>query len=538
MKFGPVPPEQAAGAVLAYSLDVADRHLKKGRVLTAGDVADLVAAGFKSVTVARLAENDLAENSAATMLARALVPSDGAGLDCGAAFAGRVNITAKTAGLVGVDSGAVGTFNSIDPAITVATLPDLKRVAAGALVATVKVIPYAVESAAVDKVCNTVHGALCLHPFRLKTAGLVLSTVPDMKPSLLEKAQKVVAQRLQGLGVSLEDVKIVPHEETAIAAALGGLRADMVLLLTGSATSDENDVGPRALRVAGGRMERFGMPVDPGNLLFLGELHNRPMVGLPGCARSPALNGADVVLERLACGLAMTNADIAALGVGGLLKEIPSRPQPRRARPVTDKHPKIVVLMLAAGAARRMRGRDKLLEDVYGQPMLRHAAKTALASRADSLRVVLPPDAVTRADALAGLVLETTIAPDWAEGMAASVRAGMAALSPDCDAVILAFGDMPDLTPADYNALIAGFDPAAGQEICRAVTQSGRAGHPVLFSRRFFESLAALTGDRGARDIVQAAPEYVHNVTTSGEAAVRDLDTPEDWGDWRRSGKN
>ena len=74
---------------------------------------------------------------------------------------------------------------------------------------------------------------------------------------------------------------------------------------------------------------RFGMPVDPGNLLFIGDIAGRPVIGLPGCARSPALNGADWVLERVICGRPPSPQDIMGMGVGGLLKEIPSRPLPR-----------------------------------------------------------------------------------------------------------------------------------------------------------------------------------------------------------------
>ena len=91
-------------------------------------------------------------------------------------------------------------------------------------------------------------------------------------------------------------------------------------------------MAPSAVRRAGGSVERFGMPVDPGNLLFLGQIGERPVIGLPGCARSPALNGADWVLSRVACGIAVSGEDIAAMGVGGLLKEIPTRPQPRAGR--------------------------------------------------------------------------------------------------------------------------------------------------------------------------------------------------------------
>ena len=100
-------------------------------------------------------------------------------------------------------------------------------------------------------------------------------------------------------------------------------------MLTASATSDPQDVAPAALRAAGGHVEAYGMPVDPGNLLFFGTLAAKPVIGLPGCARSPALNGADWVMERLICGVSLTRADIADMGVGGLLKEIPTRPRPR-----------------------------------------------------------------------------------------------------------------------------------------------------------------------------------------------------------------
>jgi molybdenum cofactor cytidylyltransferase len=136
--------------------------------------------------------------------------------------------------------------------------------------------------------------------------------------------------------MTLAGVATTPHETPAIAEALARLPGEMLMILTGTATSDLHDTAPQALRRAGGQVARFGMPVDPGNLLFLGTLGERPVIGLPGCARSPALNGADWVLERLACGLAVTDDDIAAMGVGGLLKEIPIRPQPREHRQPRD----------------------------------------------------------------------------------------------------------------------------------------------------------------------------------------------------------
>lgn len=333
MQFGPVPLDQALGAVLAHSLPLSEVRLRKGCVLGAGDLAALAAAGVARVVVARLDPGDVAEDQAAALLAQALVPDPaGQGLGVTAAFTGRVNLNAVGPGLVEVDAAAVGTLNLVDPAITLATLAPLTRVAAGTLVGTVKIIAYAVEGAALARACDAARAALRVRPVVMRTATLILTEVWGQDPKLSAKGAQVIGARLRALGMALAAVQVVAHDEAALAAALQAAGGDMVLILTGSATSDLHDVAPQALRAAGGVVTRFGMPVDPGNLLFLGNLAGRPVVGLPGCARSPALNGADWVLERLACGLAVTGADIAAMGVGGLLKEIPIRPQLREPR--------------------------------------------------------------------------------------------------------------------------------------------------------------------------------------------------------------
>jgi molybdenum cofactor cytidylyltransferase len=307
----------------------------------------------------------------------------------------------------------------------------------------------------------------------------------------------------------------------------------MVLILTGSATSDRNDVGPAALIAAGGRLTRFGMPVDPGNLLFLGELAGRPVIGLPGCARSPKLNGADWVLERVACGLDPTTEDIAAMAVGGLLKEIPSRPEPRSGGAEAVRRPVVSALVLAAGRSSRMGGRDKLLEPVAGAPLLRHVVRVLAASAVDEIVVVLPPDPGERLTALAGTTARAVTNPRAAEGMGTSVGAGVTGLRGDADAVLIVLADMPEVTARDFDRLVAAFDPAEGRAIVRAVTEAGRPGHPVLFGRRFFEPLRALEGDRGARSLIEDYKEFLVDVVLPGGAAATDLDTPEDWDAWR-----
>lgn len=323
MDFGSIPTTEAGGCVLAHSLAVPGGRLRKGARLGEADVAALLASGHVAVTVARLDAGDVGEDEAAGRLAAAL---RGPGLSLRPPFTGRANLHADGPGVLEIDAAAIAAVNAVDPMITVATLPRWQRVAAGTMAATVKIIAFGVDGAALDRACVAGRGALRLRKPEIARASLLV-TVLEGAPT---KA-KAVVDRLDRLGIACE-VAEVAHETAALAEALAASDAPLRLILTASATSDAADVGPAALARAGGRLERFGMPVDPGNLLFLGTLGQASVIGLPGCARSPALNGADWVLERVACGVPVTAEDLGRMGVGGLLGEIPTRPQPRERR--------------------------------------------------------------------------------------------------------------------------------------------------------------------------------------------------------------
>jgi molybdenum cofactor cytidylyltransferase len=324
MKFGPVPLADAPGAILAHSV----AGLRKGRHLTASDLAQLAAAGVAEVVVARLSADDLHEDAAAAQLATALVPDmAGQGLRLTPATTGRVNIHATSAGVILIDSAAISALNSVNPLITLATLAPFRRVAAAEMVGTVKIIAYGVPRCDVEAACRQATGALRLARPVLETATLIETTVTGDAPPT--KGRDALRLRLLRFGIRLTDRIVCPHHPKALADELGRAPGEALFILTASATSDPADVGPAALRLSGGTVTRFGMPVDPGNLLFLGALGDRPVIGLPGCARSPALNGADWVMERVLCGLRVSAEDVAAMGVGGLLKESPARGRPR-----------------------------------------------------------------------------------------------------------------------------------------------------------------------------------------------------------------
>ncbi|MEL6477338.1 MAG: molybdopterin-binding/glycosyltransferase family 2 protein [Pseudomonadota bacterium] len=543
MKFGPVALAEAEGAILAHSLGLPNGRLKKGRVLSAEDISALAHAGILEVTVARLGEEDVPEDLAAARIAARI--ATGPAISVSAPFTGRVNLYAEAPGLVTIDAAQVDRLNAIDEAVTLATLAPMARVHGRQMLATVKIIPYAAPEAAIAtaEALLADRPVLSLNPFRPLSASLILTRTPGMGDKVLEKGAKAVTDRLASLGLTLADRQVAAHETAAIARAFSAAAGDLVLLLTASATSDRADAGPAAVGAAGGRMLRFGMPVDPGNLLFLGNLPGgseppRTVIGLPGCARSPKLNGADWVLERVAAGLDPAPEDIARMGVGGLLKEIPSRPQPRAAKtaaePGAPRRPVIAALLLAAGAARRMGGRDKLLEPVAGGvPLLTHLAREAGASSVDRVRAVLRPEDPRRAAALGGTGVTAVVNPAAAEGMGTSLATGIRGLEEDVDGALILLADMPEVTAGDLDRMIAAFDPGEGRAIIRATSASGRPGHPVLFGRRFFEPLAALTGDRGAKAILDEHPEFITDLPLAGDSALTDLDTPEAWAAWR-----
>ncbi|MBO9401438.1 nucleotidyltransferase family protein [Shimia sp. R9_3] len=191
----------------------------------------------------------------------------------------------------------------------------------------------------------------------------------------------------------------------------------------------------------------------------------------------------------------------------------------------------ISILILAAGSSSRMRGGDKLLEEVEGAPLLRTLALRAMKTGAEVL-VALPTDRRQRRDALDGLNVAIVEVSDAHEGMAHSLRGGIAALPEKTSAVMILPADMPELTAEDFQTLTAAHqdDPKA---ILRGATSTDKPGHPVLFPSRFFEDLRKLSGDVGARDILKANHDVVKLIPLPGDHALIDLDTPEQWENWR-----
>ena len=329
MKFGPVQLARAEGTILAHSLDIGDgRRMRKGQVLGPVEIALLRTSGHIRPIVAQLAPTDIGEDLAASRLAAALVPEpEIQGLRVSAAAQGGVFIYATRRGLLSINETAVTAANAVDPELTIATLPPYTRVDPDTLIGSIKTISYGIAARKLERAERSAACALSILPVTVQSADLIETTTSGGPRS--QKGERAVGQRLGDLGITLANVRRVPHDLVSLADAIAASTSEMILILTASATSDRSDVAPAALRRVGGKIARFGMPVDPGHLLFYGYLGDRPVVGLPGCARSPLLNGVDFVIQRLACGLTIPARDFAAMGVGGLLKDTKARGLPR-----------------------------------------------------------------------------------------------------------------------------------------------------------------------------------------------------------------
>lgn len=530
MRFGRIPLAEAEGGILGHTLRVARGQVfKKGRVLDAADIALLRAAGETEVFAALLDPDDVSEDEAARLVGQAAA---GAGVRVAEAFTGRCNLFAVQSGLALVDEARVHALNTVHEAITVATVAPRVALAAGDMIATVKIIPFAAPRAAVDACLEiaarpgATRGMVEVAPFARRLAGLVLTRLPGVKESQIDRAAANLRTRLVGLGSEPVAELRCAHTPAAVAGSVSALierGCTLVLVLGASAIVDRKDVVPVGIEAAGGVVEQFGMPVDPGNLLLLARVGAVPVLGVPGCARSLKPSGFDWVLGRLCADVPVTRADIAAMGVGGLLAELDARPQPRQPQPVAPRRPAVTAVVLAAGRSSRM-GQNKLVVDVLGAPMIGRVVDALLASSVERVLVVTGHEQERVQEALAGRAVSFVHNPDHAAGMSTSLRAGMRALGPGVDAALVCLGDMPWIAPAHIDALIDAFQPVEGREICVPMYQ-GKRGNPVLFGARFFEEMTHLAGDVGARALLDAHTEVVFQVPVQHSGVLVDVDT-------------
>ena len=520
MIFADFPRDDAEGVLLAHTLKLPASTFKKGRRLSAADLVLLREAGVATVSGARLAPDDLDEDQAAGAIA-ALLASEH--LAARLPHTGRCNLHAQVSGIFIVDSGLIDRLNHVDEAITIATLAPYSPVRKGQVVASVKIIPFAVRQAQVAACRDTVASSpLRLAPLAPQRVALIMSESSGTTPSILDKTLAVTRQRVEALGSSLILERRCRHESGAIGAAIAQALAagsDMVLVSGAAVTKDRGDVVPSAIVGLGGEIMHFGMPVEPGNMLLLARIGQVPVINIPGCARSRRSNGFDWLLQRLLAKLPISSSDIMAMGVGGLIRSAHDEGGADNARP------RVGAIVLAAGRSTRMGNMNKLLCPLGGIPLVTRVVDAACASHCSQVMVVTGFEAELVESALAGRAVSFTHNPAFDQGMSSSLRCGLRALPQDLDAVLVLLGDMPQITAEDIDSLLEAFPPESPSIVIPE--RDGRRGNPILWPRRYFAEMCAVAGDVGARSLLELHADEVRSVVIASDAIFADVDTPD-----------
>lgn len=524
MKFGSFAVDEALGCVLAHAVKLDAFTLKKGKVLSQLDIDSLDAENVKTVIAARLDVGDVPEDEAARRLSIAM---SGQNTTAQEAFTGRANIYAERPGVLRVDLERLRAINHLHESLTIATLPAFARVGRRDMLATVKIIPFATPREVLEKALVIVgeKPLISVAAFKSLRVGLIITNLPHTKDSVIAKSETAIRDRVTSLGGNLSQVVVCDHGQDVLAHEIRKLKdVDLILLFGASAIVDRADVVPAALVGAGGVVKHVGMPVDPGNLLMLGALDQVPVIGVPSCARSPKTNGFDWVLERLMAGIDVLPFDLMDMGAGGLLAEIKSRPQPREGQASTMVAPRIAAVVLAAGLSSRM-GSNKLLSDLNGQALIEATINRLSKAGIDEIIVVTGHQAAEVQTVLKNHKLRFVHNDDFAQGLSTSVRAGIAAAR-EFDAAFICLGDMPLIEAGDLNKMIAAFNAVEGRSLVAPVL-GRKLGNPVLWGQEHFVDLMALTGDRGARSLIESRRDQIVEIAVTHDGILLDADTPE-----------
>lgn len=338
MKFGPVSLEKAQGKILGHNVTGPDgrRIFRKGHPLQAEDIERLRELGRETVYVAELEADDVGENTAAERIAEKLF--DHRRFRLSGPSTGRANVYTTALGILRVEVDRLHEINR-NEGITLATLRHNSPVSEGKMAATLKVLPYALPESMVRKaeaLARENGPLLRLDPLEPRQVSLILSGSPSARERIVRSFEKALSERLEQLGASISTVDFVVLDQEQDEAALAEMiesriegGAELVVLAGETAIMDRYDIAPRAVERAGGTVICFGAPVDPGNLLMLARLGETPVLGAPGCARSPKDNIIDLVLPRLLVGDRLERDDIITMAHGGLLEDVPERPSPR-----------------------------------------------------------------------------------------------------------------------------------------------------------------------------------------------------------------
>ena len=432
-------------------------------------------------------------------------------------------------------------MNKVNEAISISTLPNFTSVQKGQLIATSKIIPFFLSSKCLTQAQQefTNKPSLSIKPFVRNNLTIIFTKSQISKKSLYEKSKISTIARLKNLGLFAEKIIEIPHSyislESELKRVCEKIKQDdtfdtsCILIFSAIATTDRQDIVPQSIVRSGGSILRFGLPVDPGNLTVIAELNKTPILGLPGCARSSKQNGFDWILERTLANIEITDSDIAKMGIGGLLKEMPNRPEPRepKERKKDKKKKNIALILLAAGNSKRMGKKNKLLEIVNGKSMIKHCVENISRLPIKQKVIVLGHEARKIKSKLDLATFKIINNLDYKNGISTSIKIGILSLDKTMDGVFIVLADMPMIKINTYLELINNFQKG-NSKVIFIPTWQGKKGNPVLLDKSIFPELIKLEGDEGAQQIFSNFEDNIQEIEVNDSGTCFDIDTLED----------
>ena len=524
MYFGDINVKDSLDCILAHTIVINKKKFSKGTIITEIDKNYFINNKIRTIVCAKLDKNDFHEDKAANIIAETFHNNS---IATEKAYTGRANILANKSGLLVIDEEKIRKFNKISDDITIATLNNNSTVKKGEMIATIKIISFAVKDSFIKKIKNTIYKkAISINPYIHKKCALILTHHKNKNEKLNSISERRVNERLKNLNCSLDITSYCEHDTKEISKKINIIlkkKIDLIMILGSSAIVDIKDKIPEAINFSKGKIIRFGMPVDPGNLLLLGKIKNTHVIGLPGCARSPSLNGFDWVLEKVISGTNITKLNISNMGVGGLLKTLNIRAKSEKE----SKSYNITNIILAAGQSKRMREMNKLLIKIDNQTMIEKIVDISLKSTANNTIVVLGYENGVLQKLLENKKITTIVNKEYLKGQSSSLQLGISALPEDCDAALIMLGDMPNINSRLINQLIENYNPNDNKSII-IPTYKNKKGNPVLIDREFFPDILSIKGDKGAKDIIKANKKYIKELPQKNSTIVEDIDTKDD----------
>ena len=322
MKFRKVKTLQAKNTLLGHNLNLKTMKLNKGQALSKENIKNIIKNNIHEITVAVLEKGDTHENKAAKLISEII---SGENVHVENTNTGRSNLYSKCDGMLVSEDKILQKLNLLSNDVVISTLKPYSFVKRGQLIANVKIIPFAINHKVLAKFNSQTKSSIFVSPTQIKSASLIITKDDSTKSKIIEKTKNEIFKRLEKLNVKVLIEEITTHDHKIISEKIlshHDLGAEIILIHGYSSIIDLRDTIPTAIKSIGGKIIFFGMPVDPGNLLLYGKLNNIDIIGVPGCAKSPKLNGFDWVLDYLCCKINLDKKVIASMGSGGLLKEL------------------------------------------------------------------------------------------------------------------------------------------------------------------------------------------------------------------------